>query len=102
MGTYAESLLTPDERILRRERQHPIALVLDDAQNASQADRRVLHELARRFDSSAFLMVVGRQARESGEAPFFEDGFAHDRIEFGALPAAAIDALLTHRGSGHP
>ena len=29
MGTYAESLLTPDERILRRERQHPIALVLD-------------------------------------------------------------------------
>ncbi len=29
MGTYAESLLTPDERVLRRERQHPIALVLD-------------------------------------------------------------------------
>ena len=29
MGTYAESLLTPDERILRRERQHPIALILD-------------------------------------------------------------------------
>jgi hypothetical protein len=29
MGTYAESLLTPDERVLRRERQHPIALILD-------------------------------------------------------------------------
>jgi membrane protein YdbS with pleckstrin-like domain len=29
MGTYAESLLTPDEKVLRRERQHPIALVLD-------------------------------------------------------------------------
>ncbi|MEX1335372.1 MAG: PH domain-containing protein [Candidatus Limnocylindrales bacterium] len=29
MGTYAESLLTPDERVMRRERQHPIALVLD-------------------------------------------------------------------------
>ena len=29
MGTYAESLLTPDERVLRRERQHPIALIAD-------------------------------------------------------------------------
>ena len=29
MGTYAESLLTPDEKVLRRERQHPIALILD-------------------------------------------------------------------------
>lgn len=29
MGSYAESLLTPDEKILRRERQHPIALLLD-------------------------------------------------------------------------
>jgi hypothetical protein len=29
MGTYAESLLTPEERVLRRERQHPIALILD-------------------------------------------------------------------------
>jgi hypothetical protein len=29
MGTYAESLLTPDERVMRRERQHPIALILD-------------------------------------------------------------------------
>lgn len=29
MGTYAESLLTPDERVLKRERQHPIALILD-------------------------------------------------------------------------
>jgi uncharacterized membrane protein YdbT with pleckstrin-like domain len=29
MGTYAESLLTPDEKVLRRERQHPIALLLD-------------------------------------------------------------------------
>lgn len=29
MGSYAESLLTPDERVLRRERQHPIALILD-------------------------------------------------------------------------
>ena len=29
MGTYAESLLTPDERVLRRERQHPVALILD-------------------------------------------------------------------------
>ena len=29
MGTYAESLLTPDERVIRRERQHPIALILD-------------------------------------------------------------------------
>ena len=29
MGTYAESLLTPDERVLTRERQHPIALILD-------------------------------------------------------------------------
>jgi hypothetical protein len=29
MGTYAESLLTPDERVLRRERQHPVVLVLD-------------------------------------------------------------------------
>ncbi len=29
MGTYAESLLTPDEKVLRRERQHPLALVFD-------------------------------------------------------------------------
>lgn len=29
MGSYAESLLTPDEKVLRRERQHPIALLLD-------------------------------------------------------------------------
>ncbi|HKZ90936.1 MAG TPA: PH domain-containing protein [Candidatus Limnocylindrales bacterium] len=29
MGTYAESLLTPDEKVLKRERQHPIALILD-------------------------------------------------------------------------
>ena len=29
MGTYAESLLTPDEQVLRRERQHPVALILD-------------------------------------------------------------------------
>ena len=29
MGTYAESLLTPDERVIRRERQHPISLILD-------------------------------------------------------------------------
>jgi hypothetical protein len=29
MGTYAESLLTPDEKVLRRERQHPVALLLD-------------------------------------------------------------------------
>jgi uncharacterized membrane protein YdbT with pleckstrin-like domain len=29
MGTYAESLLTPDERVVTRERQHPIALILD-------------------------------------------------------------------------
>ena len=29
MTSYAESLLTPDERVLRRERQHPIALLLD-------------------------------------------------------------------------
>ena len=29
MGTYAESLLTPDEKVLRRERQHPVALILD-------------------------------------------------------------------------
>jgi uncharacterized membrane protein YdbT with pleckstrin-like domain len=29
MGSYAESLLTPDERVLTRERQHPIALILD-------------------------------------------------------------------------
>ncbi len=29
MGTYVESLLTPDERVMRRERQHPIALILD-------------------------------------------------------------------------
>jgi hypothetical protein len=29
MGTYAESLLTPEERVIRRERQHPIALLLD-------------------------------------------------------------------------
>jgi hypothetical protein len=29
MGSYAESLLTPDERVIRRERQHPIALLLD-------------------------------------------------------------------------
>jgi hypothetical protein len=29
MGTYAESLLTPDEKVLRRERQHPIVLVAD-------------------------------------------------------------------------
>jgi hypothetical protein len=29
MGTYAESLLTRDEKVLRRERQHPIALILD-------------------------------------------------------------------------
>ena len=29
MGTYADSLLTPDERVLRRERQHPIALIAD-------------------------------------------------------------------------
>lgn len=27
--SYAESLLTPDERVLRRERQHPIVLILD-------------------------------------------------------------------------
>ena len=29
MGSYAESLLTPDEKILRRERQHWLALILD-------------------------------------------------------------------------
>ncbi len=29
MGTYAESLLTPDEKVLTRERQHWLALVLD-------------------------------------------------------------------------
>lgn len=29
MGTYAESLLTPDERVLRRERQHWISLIFD-------------------------------------------------------------------------
>ena len=29
MGSYADSLLTPDENVLRRERQHPIALLLD-------------------------------------------------------------------------
>lgn len=29
MAGYAESLLTPDERVLRRERQHPIVLLLD-------------------------------------------------------------------------
>jgi uncharacterized membrane protein YdbT with pleckstrin-like domain len=29
MGSYADSLLTPDEKVLRRERQHPIALILD-------------------------------------------------------------------------
>ena len=29
MGTYAESLLTPDEKVLTWERQHPIALLLD-------------------------------------------------------------------------
>jgi hypothetical protein len=29
MGTYAESLLTPDEGVIMRERQHPIALILD-------------------------------------------------------------------------
>ncbi|MFV2062884.1 MAG: PH domain-containing protein [Chloroflexota bacterium] len=29
MGSYAESLLTPDEKVLRRERQHWLALILD-------------------------------------------------------------------------
>jgi hypothetical protein len=29
MGTYAESLLTPDEKVLTRERQHWLALILD-------------------------------------------------------------------------
>ena len=29
MGSYAESLLTPDEKILTRERQHWLALILD-------------------------------------------------------------------------
>jgi hypothetical protein len=29
MGSYAESLLTPDEKILKRERQHWLALILD-------------------------------------------------------------------------
>jgi uncharacterized membrane protein YdbT with pleckstrin-like domain len=29
MGTYAESLLTPDEKVIVRERQHPLALILD-------------------------------------------------------------------------
>jgi len=29
MGTYAESLLTPDEKVLCRERQHWLALILD-------------------------------------------------------------------------
>jgi len=29
MGTYAESLLTPDEKVLERQRQHPVALILD-------------------------------------------------------------------------
>lgn len=29
MGSYAVSLLTPEERVLTRERQHPIALILD-------------------------------------------------------------------------
>jgi hypothetical protein len=29
MGSYADSLLTRDEKVLRRERQHPIALILD-------------------------------------------------------------------------
>jgi hypothetical protein len=29
MGTYAESLLTPDEKVITRERQHWLALILD-------------------------------------------------------------------------
>ena len=29
MGSYAESLLTPDERVITRERQHWLALILD-------------------------------------------------------------------------
>ena len=29
MGSYAESLLTPDEKVLMRQRQHPTALILD-------------------------------------------------------------------------
>ncbi len=29
MGSYAESLLTTDEKVMRRERQHPVALLLD-------------------------------------------------------------------------
>jgi len=29
MGSYAESLLTPDEEVLKRERQHWLALILD-------------------------------------------------------------------------
>ena len=60
MGTYAESLLTPDERVLRRERQHPIALIRPELDPATVASA----DLSRIGDGTEVLiagMTVARQ-----------------------------------------
>jgi len=96
-------LLWAVERWLRvANRDAPIAVFLDDAEHASQADRRAIQEIARRLEFSSFLLIVGRQVREAGEAPFFATDARHRRIELGPLAPEAIDTLLTLLGDGSP